>query len=221
MYDYELGYELSLSKFNFGANLYYMDYKDQLVLTGKLNDIGRAVAENVPNSYRMGIELSANTQFTEWLNWSLNGTWSKNRIKNYVTYISDENYKEHSLDWGTTPISMSPSFMGNSMINIDVIGINIAFQSQFSTRQYLDNLGLKENSLDPYLVNHLHMTYNFKVKGVQKVTLGASVYNIFNTKYETNGYSMNMIDANKKLVTDARFYPMAGTNFLVHTSILF
>lgn len=220
--DYEVGYELSLKRFNLGVNLYYMDYKDQLVLNGKLNQIGRAISENVPNSYRMGIEISANTLITDWLNWSISGTWSKNRIKDYTTFISDQNYVQHELAWGTTPISFSPSFMGNSMINFTVKGLNISFQSQFTTRQYLDNLGVRENSLDPYLVNHLHLAYKFNVKGLKKLTVGASVYNIFNTKYETNGYAMTSIGTDgKNLSFDPRFYPMAGTNVLVHTTITF
>lgn len=219
--DYELGYEFNYRRINIGVNLYYMDYKDQLVLTGKLNDIGRAVAENVPNSYRMGIELSINTQITNWLDWSINGTWSKNRIKDYVTYLSDAAYQEHRIEWGTTPIAMSPSFMGNSMLNANYKNFNIALQSEFASRQYLDNLGLRENSLDPYFVNHLHISYLFKFKGVKRITIGASVYNLFNTKYETNGYSMNSLNDKGVLITDARFYPMAGTNVLAHTTILF
>ena len=222
MLDYELGYDFTIDRFNLGVNLYYMDYKDQLVLNGKVNQIGRAISENVPNSYRMGIEISANTQITDWLSWNVSGTWSKNRIKDYVAYFSDANYAQHEVSRGTTPISFSPSFMGNSMINLSIKDFTLNFQSQFTTRQYLDNLGERENSLDPFLVNHLHLAYDFKFKGVKKLTLGASVYNIFNTKYETNGYARTSIDTQgQKLSFDPRFYPMAGTNFLAHATILF
>lgn len=221
LYDYEIGYNLNLKRANLTINLYYMDYKDQLVLTGKLNDIGRAVAENVPNSYRMGIELAASSKITDWLTWDINATWSKNRIKNYVTYIVDRDYQEHKIEWGTTPISMSPSLMGSSMLNVELGKFNLALQSQFSTRQYLDNLGLKENSLNPFLVNHLHLAYKFKLKKINSLNIGASVYNLFNTKYETNGYARTSINQNNELNFDPRFYPMAGTNILLHTTITF
>ena len=79
MLDYELGYTFRNSWFTAGVNLYYMDYTDQLVLNGKVNDIGEAMAENVKDSYRMGIELSLGARITDWLRWDINGTWSKNR----------------------------------------------------------------------------------------------------------------------------------------------
>lgn len=88
--DYELGYTYRSEWFTAGVNLYYMDYTDQLVLNGKTNDIGEAMAENVKDSYRMGVELSLGAKFNDWLRWDLNGTWSKNRIKNYVGYVYDE-----------------------------------------------------------------------------------------------------------------------------------
>lgn len=222
LYDYELGYTFNNPCFNAGVNLYYMDYKDQLVLNGKVNEIGRAISENVDKSYRMGIEISLGTQLTKWLRWDINGTWSKNRIKDYVAYFSDSNYKQHTLNWGDTPISFSPSFMGNSIISANYKGFNASFQTQYSTRQYLDNLGLKDNSLDPFIVNHIHLSYDFKLPYIKQATVGASVYNLFNLKYETNGYSQTSIDTEGQILShDPRFYPMAGTNVLAHITLSF
>lgn len=223
LFDYEVGYTFANECFNAGVNLYYMNYKDQLVLNGRVNEIGRAIAENVDNSYRMGIELFFGAQFTNWLRWDINGTWSKNRIKDYIAYFSDAQYNQHEKNWGTTPISFSPSFMGNSVIAINPLkSAHIALHTQFSTRQYLDNLGLKENSLDPYIVNHLHLSYDIKLPYTKGLTIGASIYNLFNLKYETNGYSQTSIDAtNQSLSFDPRFYPMAGTNVLAHATIIF
>jgi len=222
LYDYELGYTFNNPCFNAGVNLYYMDYKDQLVLNGKVNEIGRAISENVDKSYRMGIEISLGAQLTKWLRWDINGTWSKNRIKDYVAYFSDSNYKQHTLNWGDTPISFSPSFMGNSIISANYKGFNASFQTQYSTRQYLDNLGLKDNSLDPFIVNHIHLSYDFKLPYIKQATVGASVYNLFNLKYETNGYSQTSIDTEGQVLShDPRFYPMAGTNVLAHITLSF
>ncbi len=222
LFDYELGYNYANERFSANVNLYYMDYKDQLVLNGRVNEIGSPISENVKHSYRMGIETALAVQITDWLKWDINGTWSKNRIKNYEAYFSDENYEQHAIQWGNTPIAFSPSFMGNSIISADFLGVNIAFQSQFTTRQYLDNLGLKENSLDPYLVSHLHASYKFNIPYTKGLTLGASVYNLFNTKYETNGYAQNSISTDGKTLSfDPRFYAMAGTNFMINARMAF
>ena len=67
-----------------GANFYYMDYKDQLVLTGELNEIGEAMASNVPDSYRTGIELMAGIKLDCGLQWDINATLSKNRVQNFT-----------------------------------------------------------------------------------------------------------------------------------------
>ena len=229
MLDYELGYTFRNNWFTAGINLYYMDYTDQLILNGKVNDIGEAMAENVKDSYRMGAEISISARITDWLRWDINGTWSKNRIKNYVGYVSDYDYEgQIKIEAGDTPISFSPSFMGNSIIGFNYKGFEASFQSQYVSSQYLDNFGIKENSLDSYFVNHLSMAYSFKLPSIKQITLGATVYNLFNTKYETNGYSQTIAtyEGNDKtqkpvLVFDPRFYPMAGTNVLAHITIRF
>ena len=234
MLDYELGYTFRNSRFTAGVNLYYMDYTDQLVLNGKVNDIGEAMAENVKDSYRMGIELSLGARITDWLRWDLNGTWSKNRIKNYTGYMSDYNqnwkelYTQTAIYAGDTPISFSPSFMGNSLISFNYKGFDASLQSQYVSRQYLDNFGTKDNSLDAYFVNHLSASYSFQTRYTKGITIGATVYNLFNTKYETNGYSQSVAlyengDKTKPYVIkhDPRFYPMAGTNILAHITFRF
>lgn len=236
--DYELGYTYRNEWFTAGVNLYYMDYTDQLVLNGKTNDIGEAMAENVKDSYRMGIELALGAKFNDWLRWDINGTWSKNRIKNYVGYVYDESlvnggavdnlYTQTAIEGGNTPIAFSPSFIGNSLITLGSNGLEISFQSQYVSRQYLDNFGTKENSLDAYFVNHLSASYSFQTRYTKGITIGATVYNLFNTKYETNGYSQSVAlyengDKTKPYVIkhDPRFYPMAGTNILAHITFRF
>lgn len=236
--DYELGYTYRNEWFTAGANLYYMDYTDQLVLNGKTNDIGEAMAENVKDSYRMGIELALGAKFNDWLRWDINGTWSKNRIKDYVGYVYDKSlvngeivnnlWTQTAIKGGNSPIAFSPSFIGNSLITLGSNGLEISLQSQYVSRQYLDNFGTKENSLDAYFVNHLSASYSFKTRHTKGITIGATVYNLFNTKYETNGYSQSVAlyengDKTKAYVIkhDPRFYPMAGTNILAHITFRF
>lgn len=232
LFDWEAGYTFSSDRFTAGVNFYYMKYKDQLVLNGKLNEIGEAMAENVPDSYRMGIELQAGVKITEWLRWDLNGTFSRNRIKDYVGYVSNyeastwnDLYTQTAVEKGNTTIAMSPSFIGNSVIAFNLKGFSAQFTSQYVSRQYLDNFENKEDSLDPYFVSHLNLAYTFKLPHVKAITVGCTVYNIFNEKYETNGYSQTCAlvsaDGSYKLSSDPRFYPMAGTNVLAHLTFSF
>ncbi len=235
LYDWELGYEFSNERFHAGANFYYMKYKDQLVLNGKLNEIGEAMAENVPDSYRLGVELTAGVKITEWLRWDVNATLSENKIKNYVGYVSDYNadtwddmWTQSAVECGKTTIAFSPSFIGNSNIAFNYKGFEASFQSQYVSRQYLDNFENKEDSLDPYFVNNLHLAYTFKLPHIRSITAGVSVYNVFNEKYENNGYSQTCAlykggDKSNamQLSSDPRFYPMAGTNVLAHLTLRF
>lgn len=232
LFDWEAGYTFNSDRFTAGVNFYYMKYKDQLVLNGKLNEIGEAMAENVSDSYRMGVELQAGVKITEWLRWDLNGTFSRNRIKDYVGYVSNyeastwnDLYTQTAVEKGNTTIAMSPSFIGNSVIEFNLKGFSAQFTSQYVSRQYLDNFENKEDSLDPYFVSHLNLAYTFKLPHVKAITVGCTVYNIFNEKYENNGYSQTCAlvsaDGSYKLSSDPRFYPMAGTNVLAHLTFSF
>ncbi|KAA6300606.1 MAG: hypothetical protein EZS26_003244 [Candidatus Ordinivivax streblomastigis] len=234
MFDYELGYTYRNACFTAGINIYYMDYTDQLVLNGKLNEIGEPMAENVKESNRTGIELSVGVKFADWLRWDVNGTWSQNRIKDYTEYLSNYDdswndlYTQTERHLGNTPIAFSPSFTGNSSMALNYKGWDASLQSQYVSRQYLDNSGSKENSLDAYFVNHLHVGTTFQLPAVKSITIGATIYNLLNEKYETNGYSMtaaiykNGDKTNKpEISNDPRFYPMAGTNLLINVVLKF
>ena len=232
--DWEAGYEFKSRRFSAGLNLYYMKYKDQLVLNGKLNEIGELMAENVPDSYRCGIELMAGVKITNWLRWDVNATFSRNIIKNYVGYVSDyddnweEMWTQTAIEKGNTTIAFSPSAIVNSVFQFNYKGFEAQLQSQYVSRQYLDNFESKEDSLDPYFISNLGLAYSFSLSHVKKITAGVTVYNLFNKKYENNGYSQTAAiytggDKNNAptLVSDPRFYPMAGTNVLAHLTFLF
>lgn len=247
MFDYELGYNFRKSWFNAGFNLYYMDYKNQLVLNGQLNEIGEAVAENVKDSYRMGIELMAGAQIASWLRWDINATFSRNRIKNYTEYLSDvnEDWKDmYSPSWGisqttryigTTPISFSPDFMGNSLISFDYKGFNASLQTQYVSKQYMSNAKQEDCTLDAYCVSNLNLGYNFKLKSLKSVNVGVTIYNLFNETYESNGYASGyaVYEGHGKdqiKTTDSKlayysnyatYYPNAGINALAHITLSF
>ena len=233
--DYELGYEFRSERFSAGVNLYYMHYHNQLVLNGKLNEIGELMAENVPSSYRMGVELTAGWKITSWLRWDVNATFSRNRIKNYVGYLSDYNadtwddlYTQTAIACGNTDIAFSPSVVAGYVLTANWRGFEASIQQQIVGRQYLDNFKNKEDSLDPYSVNNLSLSYTFKLPGVKRIVLGLTVYNFTNGTYETNGYSQTAAlypggDKSQQpiIVSDPRFYPMAKTNALARVALHF
>ncbi|RRD80200.1 TonB-dependent receptor [Alloprevotella sp. OH1205_COT-284] len=223
LFDYEAGYTYTGRTFEAAVNGYWMQYKNQFVLNGRYNEIGEAVVENVADSHRAGIELSGAWLPCPFFRWDANLTLSANRIKDYTAYLYDGDYNEYTHHIGDTDISFSPSTTFNNRFTFNHGGFSASLTSQYVGRQYLDNMKMRENSLDAYFVSHLNASYTFCFRGVKEMTVGATVYNLFNEKYETNGYSQTyMADpATRTLGSDPRFYPMAGTNFLVNIGVKF
>lgn len=191
MFDYELGYFYSSSLFSLGANLYYMDYKDQLVVTGQLSDTGNAISVNVPKSYRMGIELQGSLRPTGCFEWELNATLSRNRIRNFTEYIYEDEWTNPiSFDRGDTPIAFSPSVILHNGFNFKVAGFETTLKSRFVSAQYMNNARSAEARLGSYFVSDLGLAYTFKnLPSIKDLRIGFTIYNIFDRKYFNNGYS--------------------------------
>lgn len=191
MLDYELGYSYAAKLFSVGANLYYMDYKDQLVVTGQLSDTGNAISVNVPKSYRMGIELQGALHPINWFDWQLNATLSRNRIKNFVEYIYEDEWTNPiAFDRGNTPIAFSPDFILHNAFNFNVKGFEASLMSRYVSSQYMNNAKSAAAKLDSYFVSDLSLAYTFRqIPSVKELRLGFTVYNLFNEKYCNNGYS--------------------------------
>ncbi len=188
--DYELGYTFTSKLFSAGANIYFMDYKDQLVLTGELNEIGEPLATNIPSSYRAGIELTAGVKLPCGFGWNANATFSRNRIKDFTEVLYDDyTYEKWEIHHSGTPIAFSPDIVANNTFSYEWRGIEAALQSQYVGKQYMSNYGIEEHTLDAYFVTNLRLAYSFKLKGVKKITIGATIYNLFNEEYENNGYA--------------------------------
>ncbi|MDE6127497.1 MAG: TonB-dependent receptor, partial [Muribaculaceae bacterium] len=187
----EAGYFYDCPLFSLGANLYYMDYKDQLVTTGQLSDTGNALSVNVPSSYRLGIELQGALRPARWFDWQINATLSRNRIKDFVEYIYEDEWKNPiTIDRGDTPIAFSPSLTLNNSFSFKVSGFDAQLVSRYVSKQYLNNAKSEETVLDAYFVSDLHAGYTFRgIPGLKSLRLGVAVYNIFNEKYFSNGYS--------------------------------
>ena len=226
--DYEVGYSFSNPWLAAGANFYYMDYTDQLVLTGALNEIGEPLTENVPNSYRMGLELMLDIKPYEWFQWDINATWSKNRIKNFIETIPIYNTKGYlsdivSTQHKSTRIAFSPDFLLNNRFSFHFKGFEAVLQSQFVGKQYMTNAEVEALTLDKYFVSNLNVAYTFKPqKLVKDITFGVTIYNLFNEEYENNGWASSSYenDVNHRIDV-AGYAAQAGTNVMAHLSFHF
>lgn len=221
--DYEVGYRIANRTWEASVGGYYMDYKNQFVLNGRLNEIGEAISENVDKSYRLGVELAAAWKPNTHFRWDANVAFSQNKIKDYTPYFPDANWEKSVAQptMKTTTISFSPSVVANSVISYTLKGFAASLTSQYVGRQYMDNLELKDHSLDAYFVSHLNASYTFALRRCKEITIGGTIYNLFNAMYETNGYSVTSLDKNNKVTSYSMYYPMAGRNFMVNLTLKF
>ena len=247
--DLEVGYKFLSQTFSAGVNLYWMNYKDQFVLTGELNEIGEAVAINVPKSYRLGVELEAAWQPVDWFRWDANATFSKNRVKDAVVTLDDGT----NASVGDTPLSFSPGVIVNNILTFSYKGFKASVQSQYIGEQYLTNSGFKTMTgwdadgqetteslmLDDHFNTNVDLSYTFGLKafGVKEVTAGLTLYNIFSAKYDTNGWAApayqqkdgRVVAYNGSYATDwalrdqwaVGFAPSAPFNLMAHLSVNF
>ena len=222
--DYELGYTFANRILHAGANLYYMDYKNQLVLTGELNEIGEPLAANIPVSYRAGIELMAGLTLPCGFSWDANATFSRNRIKDFTEVLYDDNtYERWEINHGDTHIAFSPSIIANNSFSYSGYGFEATLQSQYIGKQYMSNADQSDHILDAYFVSNLRLAYTFKFKGVKSITAGVTIYNLFNEEYENNGYAGSgyYTDSNgqKQRYNYAGYAAQAGINAIGHVNI--
>lgn len=215
LHNIEAGYTLNLGKFLVAANYYLMSYNNQLVATGKLNDVGAAVRQNTPNSYRTGIELQANWLISNKLKWNINTTFSQNKIANYTEYL--DNYDtgtQDSIVYKDTDIAFSPSMVAASQFTFSPTNwFNVALLTKYVGSQYLDNTQNESRKLNSYLTNDLRFNFVIKPKFMRELNVSFLANNIFNTLYESNGYTFGYISENRT-IRENFYYPQAGANFL-------
>jgi iron complex outermembrane receptor protein len=221
--DFELGYKGEFKNYSMGINLYRMNYKDQLILTGRINDVGSAIMTNVPKSYRMGIEYTGKLSLSKNLNWEHHATLSSNKINGFVEYVDDWDHwgEQISHNLGKTDIAFSPSLIAGSNISWQTTRkLNINFQSIYVSRQYLDNTSTIDRSLNAYFVNNLKFDYLVTQKLVRKWTLYANINNLFNEMYESNGWVYSYYSEGARQKEDG-YFPQAGISYLLGMSIEF
>ena len=241
--DLEVGYKYQSKVFTAGANLYWMDYKDQFVLTGEIDQIGEAITRNMPKSYRLGIELEAAVKPVDWFRWDINATWSRNRVKDITVQLADGSV----ANLGNQPLAFSPDWIANNIFTFNYKGMKASIQSQYVSKQYLTNTGfesyrtLDDNDkpvdvgmmLDGHFTTNIDLSYNFKLPkfGLKDATIGVTLYNLFSAKYDNNGWAAPCYEkVDDKVVAtgwdtsdqyEAGFAPSAPFNVMAHLSVNF
>jgi iron complex outermembrane receptor protein len=218
--DIEAGLERSAGLYKWSATFYYMRYKDQLVLTGRINDVGAYTRTNIPESYRTGIELQGSATIHPKINISGNLTLSSDKVKDFSEYIDDYDNGGQKLNQYTrTDIAFSPALVGGVTINIlPVKNFEITFLSKYVSRQFLDNTEDKYRSLDPFYVQDMRLMYTIKKKWLKEMNIIGQVNNLLNGKYEPNGYTYNYIYGGELSVNNY-YFPMAGINLMIGVNI--
>ena len=228
LYDYELGYSYTAPQLALGVNLYYMKYKNQLVPTGRINDGYDALNDNVADSYRRGIELTASWRVAKWFTANTNATFSQNRIENYVHRVVDYGmtgnvageYGYHEVAMGTTRLAYSPKTVASILLDFHHRGFEAILHTQYVSKQYFTNYENTAMQLDAYCVTNLNLGYTFRTRAAKSIRLGLLINNLFDTRYESNGYGWS--EAYEGEQTDHAFYfPQAPTNVLANVTVNF
>jgi len=224
LHDFELGLEKKAATYFYGIGLYYMRYKDQLVLTGKLNDVGEPTRINVPNSYRAGIELQGNYKFADWIDAAANLALSKNKIDKYTAY-----YTAYDADWNeldpvaeeqhNTDIAYSPDIVGGISLNFHPVkALTMSLEGKYVGKQYLDNTQNEARSLKGYYNQDIRVIYQLSGNWFKKMQLIGQVYNLFSTKYFTNGATYPEYDGGE-INNYLYYFPAAPIHFMAGVQI--
>jgi len=223
LFDYELAYQFKNENIFVGINLFYMNYRDQLVLTGAINNVGSPIMTNVENSFRRGIELELGMNITKNLLWNFNFTTSQNKIKEFVAYFDDwDTWSQRDTILKNTDISYSPNnIFSNQFIYIPIHGLKLILQTKFVDKQYLDNTQNSKTMLDPYFVNNFIVEYNFHTKWAKECKFQITANNFLNNKvYISNGWAYTYYSSNKKEYMIG-YYPQAPFHVTAGFSIKF
>lgn len=218
----EAGFRMQRGIWGVSANYYLMHYKNQLVLTGQINDVGNSIRVNVPKSYRTGIELEGAIALNQHLKWNANATFSQNKIANFTEYIVNYDTGGYDLvNHGKSDISFSPNVIAGSQFTYSPQkNLELALLTKYVGKQYLDNTSTETRRLDAYFTNDLRLTWTLKPTWAKEITFNFLLNNIFNERYESNGYTYGYI-AGDALTQENFYFPQAGRNFLVGVNFHF
>ena len=242
--DWEAGYQWNGRRFQAGVNLYYMRYKDQLVQTGMKTDIGEYMTANIPDSYRLGAELTAAWNVTRWLTLEGNAALSRNRLLDFDEYVEDwDDWKDNPdyalyhadgngdetrvFHYNDKALAFSPSAILNGFINVHFGGFRVVWHTGFVSRMYLDNSENLERSLPAYSLSDLSFNYTLKPRRVMKeIVFGMDFNNFFSARVAQNGWVYSAIAESYGHMPDNRYYqigfvPVAPLTIIGHVTLRF
>ena len=220
LHDFELSLQKRNLRYSWSATGYYMLYHNQLTLNGKINDVGDYTRINIPQSYRLGIELQGAIKPVNWFSAEGNLAFSRNKVLNYTEYDDDyDNGDQKSFTYKRTDIAFSPSIVGAANLNFfPEPHIQLSLLSKYVGKEYLDNAQKEDRKLDGYYVQNLRMIYTIKANPVKEANIIFQLNNVFNKRYAPNGYTYSYIYGGQ-FITENFVFPMAGTNFMLAVNI--
>ena len=223
LYDFEFGWRYLNNMINIKSNFYWMEYFNQLVLTGAIDDVGLPIRQNVGNSRRIGLEIDSSIKFNNSLSWVFNLSISSNKN---LDYFFERDGILESL--GKTNLSFSPNWISASQINYKISkNLNISLLSKYVSNQYIGNIDSKLSLLPSYLISDLNVSHVIEpLKIVKKISFSLLINNFLNKEYVSNGYFYTYDDSwsdpnSIKTIEGVGFYPQAKRNFLIGVTILF
>jgi iron complex outermembrane recepter protein len=240
--DSEVGYKYKSKKGSFGANVYYMNYKDQLVLSGKIDQVGAPIRVNVPQSYRMGLELEGAYLLNDSWSLSANMTLSENKILNFTEYIDNwDTQLQETFNRGKTDIAFSPSVISAAGVEYKAINnktaqLSFALSNKYVGHQHIDNSGSEETVLNSYNQLDLKVFSSFKAWGLKNLKIKLAVNNLLNSKYSSNAWTYRYLSPTYNAVPDnaytskeeaknqynqTGYFPQAGRNILLSLNLDF
>lgn len=226
----EIGIKANASKYSYNVNLYYMNYHNQLVLTGQLNDVGAYVRDNVANSYRAGIEIDGAYKISPKFTLGGNLAISRNKIADFTEYIDDyaaTEFFQEEITYTDTDIAFSPNAIASAILDYKPFkNFEISLLNKYVGSQFMDNTMNDNRMLDAFWTTDLRLNYALRPRFVKNMEFTLMVYNIFNKLYEPNGYTFSYFlpgqgGVGRELTTENFYYPMAGTNFLAGVKMRF
>lgn len=221
--DWELGYRNSAQRFAFGLTYYYMQYKDQLILTGEINNVGAYVRTNIPESYRTGVELEGSLHYGKF-RWNANTTLSMNKVLNFTEYtdvFTDTSYTQLPTSYGESDIAFSPSVIAGNQLNYTLWeNLEISLLSKYVGKQYLDNTSNEARKIDAYLLNDVRASWRFGKKAFRHAEVSFMVNNLLDEEYESGGYTYGYIYSGQA-VRENFYYPQAGRHYTMRLNLGF
>ena len=225
--DWEAGYQWKDRRFQAGVNLYYMRYKDQLVQTGELSDIGEALTTNIPDSYRLGAELTAGWNVTRWLTVEGNAALSRNRLLDFDEYVEDWDNGTRKIHYADAPLAYSPDAILNGFVTAHFGGFQAVWHTNFISRMYLDNTGNQDRSLPGYSLSDLRLSYTLKPRKVlREAVFGLDFNNLFSARVAQSGWVYSAICDSYGHPNENRYYqigfiPVAPLTVIGHITLRF